>query len=237
MAGQIQFALVPGQLCGIVGVNGIGKSTLLRTLAHLQPKCSGNIAIGDKPLENLTPEERAARIGVVLTEAMATKNMTVEELVALGRHPYTNWLGSLAPSDLQNIQEAIALVQLETLRHKKCYELSDGQLQKVLIARALAQDTSILFLDEPTTHLDLYHRAQVVQLLKRIAHQTQKVVCYTTHEIDLALEVCDRVLVLNGTDNTFGSPEELIQKGCFDRLFPKDSIVFDPKTRRFKIQG
>lgn len=127
------------------------------------------------------------------------------------------------------------MVGLESLQHKKCYELSDGQLQKVMIARALAQDTSLILLDEPTTHLDLYHKVHILKLLKSIAHETGKTVMFTTHEIDMAIQLCDKMVLLDQKGNTFGTPGELIQKGCFENLFPQDTIRFDPDTASFKV--
>jgi iron complex transport system ATP-binding protein len=146
----------------LIGVNGVGKSTLLRSLSGLQESLSGEIIINDTPLHNLTPQERSEYISLVLTEQPISKNLSVLELIALGRQPYTNWIGSLSSDDLQHINTAIELVNIEVLRDKKCYELSDGQLQKVLIARALAQNTPVIILDEPTTHLDIYHQAYVL---------------------------------------------------------------------------
>lgn len=225
-----------GELTAIVGVNGIGKSTLLRTLGKVQPKLSGEINLHDKPLEDHRPLELATKISMVLTEPIASKNMTVQELVSLGRQPYTNWIGTLTTKDKSQIKTALQLLELEPLQYKKCYELSDGQLQRVMIARALAQDTAIIFLDEPTTHLDLYHKVQILKVLKSIAHQTQKTVVFTSHEIEMAIQLCDKILLLNGAENQFGQPCELIEQRAFEHLFPKDTVSFDSKTGTFRIE-
>ncbi len=177
----------------------------------------------------------ATKISLVLTEAIASKNLTVAELIALGRQPYTNWLGTLTAVDKVKTKEAIQLVEIETLQHKKCYELSDGQLQRVMIARALAQDTPIILLDEPTSHLDLYHKVQILKLLKTIAHQTQKTILFTTHEIEVALQLCDKMLLLRKEDSYFDTPESLIQGKYFEKLFPANIIQFDPILGSFKI--
>ncbi len=232
---DINFALQQGELTAIVGINGIGKSTLLRTLGTLQPKLSGEIHINNISIERYKLVELASKISMVLTEPIATKNLTVFEVIALGRQPYTNWIGTLTESDKKKITEAISLVQLEELQHKKCYELSDGQLQKVMIARSLSQDTSIILLDEPTSHLDLYHKATILKLLKNIAHKTQKTILFTTHEIEVALQLCDKILILEKQNSNFGTPQKLIESNKFDTLFPKDTIVFDAANGSFKI--
>ncbi len=236
VAEPIEFFLSSGELTAIVGINGIGKSTLLRTLGNAQPRLSGSITINQRTLENYRPLELSTKISMVLTEPIASKNMTVLELVALGRQPYTNWIGALSKVDKLKIKEAIHLLELEDLQHKKCYELSDGQLQRAMIARALAQDTSIMLLDEPTTHLDLYHKVNILKLLKSIAHQTQKIILFTTHEIEMAIQLCDKMLLLDGEKNPFGQPCELIEQKAFESLFPADTVSFDAKTGTFRIE-
>lgn len=235
IANDINFALSKGELGAIVGINGIGKSTLLRTLGRVQPKLSGSVFIDNKPIESLKSDDLATLVSVVLTEPIASKNLTVFQLVSLGRHPYTNWIGTLSAEDQSKILKAIKILELEPLQNTKCYELSDGQLQKVMIAKALAQDTEIILLDEPTTHLDLYHKVHILKLLQRIAHDTKKVVLYTTHEIDLAIQLCDKIFIMNSDTNNFGAPCELIESKSFEDLFPKDTITFNPKTGSFKI--
>ena len=163
----INFQLKEGQLIGLVGTNGIGKSTLLRTLTGMQSKLAGTIILKGQKLSAYPTLQLATQISVVLTEAFASKNMTVLEMVSLGRQPYTNWIGQLSEADKNAIAEALAITETKSLSEKKCYELSDGQLQRVAIARALAQDTPLIILDEPTTHLDLYHRAYILKMLKK----------------------------------------------------------------------
>ena len=232
----MSFSLQQGELSAIVGVNGIGKSTLLRTLGKVQAKLSGSIALGNKDLKSYSTMELASTISVVLTESLASKNLTVLELIALGRQPYTNWIGKLSNTDRSKIQEAISMVDLDELKNKKCYELSDGQLQRVMIARALSQDTSIILLDEPTSHLDLHHKVQILKLLKSIAHKTRKTILFTSHEIEMAIQLCDKILIMNNESHEFGEPCELIQNQSFERLFPKDTVKFDAKTGSFKIE-
>ncbi len=235
IAKNIDFSLSSGELAAIVGINGIGKSTLLRTLGKVQPKLSGEIIINGKPLNSYGPRELAAQISVVLTEPIASKNMTVLELISLGRQPYTNWIGTLSDADQSKIKESVQLMALGDLQHKKCHELSDGQLQRVMIARALAQDTAIILLDEPTTHLDLYHKVQILKLLKKIVRQTNKTILFTSHEIEMAIQLCDKILILDNGENPFERPTELIAQKRFEKLFPADTIEFDAATASFRI--
>lgn len=196
---------------------------------------SGTILLNQVPLERHSSLELASEISVVLTEAIASKNLTVLELVSLGRQPYTNWIGTLRHEDIRKIRSAMEMVSITGLQDKKCYELSDGQLQKVMIARALAQDTSIILMDEPTSHLDLYHKVQILKLLQHIAHETQKTILFTTHEIEIAIQLCDKMLILENNSSSFGQPCELIQNKNFEKLFPSDTIIFDPGSGSFRV--
>ena len=220
----------------LVGANGIGKSTLLRTLAKLQAPISGEILLQNKPLHNYTNAALAKEISLVLTEQIPSKNLTVVELIALGRQPYTNWIGNLTKRDYAIVEDALQKTNLLELTHRKCFTLSDGQLQKVMIARALAQDTSMIILDEPTTHLDMYHKAYVLNLLKKLAHETQKTMLFSTHEIDLAIQLCDEMIVMNAGNAISGTPCELIEQGIFEQLFPDDLIMFDANSGNFKVK-
>ena len=236
IASGININVRKGELVAVIGVNGVGKSTFLRTLSGIQPALEGNVLINGEDRNLFSSEKLAALISLVLTEQPLSKNLGVAELVALGRQPYTNWIGSLSAEDKRKVTEALQLVNIENIQHKKCYELSDGQLQKVLIARALAQDTPIMILDEPTSHLDMYHKAQVLKLLKELSVQTQKAILFATHEINLALELCDRIILMKPDGVVEGSPEEHFQKGAFESIFPSDLIFFDSNTRSFRIK-
>lgn len=236
IASEINIEISEAELVAVIGVNGVGKSTLLRTLSGVQPALNGNILIKNEDRNGLSAEKISTLISLVLTEQPISKNLSVEELVALGRQPYTNWIGNLSKNDKMEIKNAIDLVGIENIRSKKCYELSDGQFQKVLVARALAQNTPIVILDEPTSHLDLYHKAQVLQLLKNLSQKTQKSIVFATHEINLALQLCDKIILMKKEGIQQGNPQELIQKGAFQELFPSDLIVFDEITKSFKIR-
>ncbi len=236
IASNINIKLHKGELVGLIGANGIGKSTLLRTLTSVQRKLDGNITINNTSLENYSNINLAKVLSLVLTESLGSKNLTVFELVALGRQPYTNWVGSLTSKDLQVINQSLFQTNIDDLKHKKCYELSDGQLQKVMIARALAQDTDLIILDEPTTHLDMYHKAYILKLLQNLAKETNKTILFSSHEIDLAIQLCDTLIVMTKDTVITGQPSNLIDKGTFNDLFPQDLIVFDNKTGSFRVK-
>ena len=236
IAKNINITLKKGELISLVGANGIGKSTLLRTVTQVQDKLSGTILLNQKPLDNYTNLDLARSMSLVLTETIASKNLSVFELIALGRQPYTNWVGNLSETDIAIVNKAIKQTNIEDLKHKKCFELSDGQLQKVMIARALAQDTDLIILDEPTTHLDMYHKAYILKLLQKIVKETGKTILFSSHEIDLAIQLCDTMVVMTNKEVVSDSPCKLIEKGTFNSLFPKDLIAFDEKTGSFRVK-
>lgn len=236
IASGINLNLKKGELIGLVGGNGIGKSTLLRTLTNVQPALSGSVLLHNKPIQSYDNLALAKVLSIVLTETIASKNMSVFELIALGRQPYTNWVGTLTQADLKAINSAISQTNLEALQHKKCYELSDGQLQKVMIARALAQDTDLIILDEPTTHLDMYHKAYILKWLKKLVEHTGKTILFSSHEIDLAIQLCDRLIVMKTNSIVCDAPCNLITQGVFNNLFPDDLIVFDETTGSFRVK-
>jgi iron complex transport system ATP-binding protein len=236
VAENVNFAIAKGELVGLVGPNGIGKSTLLRTLTAMQPALNGSIFINGKKTTALSSLELATQLSVVLTEPPASKNLSVLEFISLGRQPYTNWIGSLAANDKMAVTSALRATETTALANKKCFELSDGQMQRVAIGRALAQDTPLIILDEPTTHLDIYHRAYVLKLLKNLAQHTGKTILFSTHEIDLAIQLADKMLVMAAGGTYFDDPCKLIEAGKFEALFPKETIAFDPKTGRFTIK-
>ena len=225
-----------GQLVGLLGVNGVGKSTLLRSISGIQPSLEGKVFLNGLEREEISPQELATKISLVLTEQPLSRNLRVGELVALGRQPYTNWIGSLSETDIRKTKEAMELAQIQELRDRRCYELSDGQLQKTLIARALAQDTPLMILDEPTSHLDMYHKAQVLKLLKTLSKRTGKGILFATHEINLALQLCDSIILMKKGEVLQGSPEDLIKRKVFESMFPSDLIAFDETTHSFRIK-
>ena len=235
VASGINIELYRGELVGLVGANGIGKSTLLRTLSTLQSSISGTINLNHKSLKDYNAVELAKTMSLVLTEPITSKNLSVFELIALGRQPYTNWVGSMTTKDIAMVDHALKLTNIKDIKHKKCFELSDGQLQKVMIARALAQDTDIIILDEPTTHLDMYHKAYILKLLQKLAKETRKTILFSSHEIDLTIQLCDRLIVMTNEEVVSDTPCNLIIKGTFNNLFPKDLITFNETTGNFRV--
>ena len=235
LVSDISVDLEIGQLIGLVGANGVGKSTFLRTLSRVQPALSGSIIINSFNINKISSIDLAKELSVVLTETLYSKNLTVYELVALGRQPYTNWVGQIKDTDAFKINLALTITNIQHLKYQRCYELSDGQLQKVMIARALAQDTHLIVLDEPTTHLDLYHKASTIKLLRKLTKETGKTILFSTHDIDLAIQLCDAIMVIQNKKIIYKKPSQLIAEGVFNNLFHNKLINFDAETGTFKV--
>ena len=236
IAKNINLKLEAGKLFALIGENGIGKSTLLRTLSGLKKPLAGAVHLNNKNLKEFSPVDLAQNLSLVLTEKLPSSNLTVFELIALGRQPYTNWIGKLNPEDFEKVNEAIALTQIEHLSNKKHYEISDGQFQNVLVARALAQDTPLIILDEPSTHLDLFHKVSLFKLLKKLAVESNKCILFSTHDIDLAIQLSDEMIVMTEDCLVQDQPCNLITKGVFDTLFKDENIKFDSEKGRFMIR-
>ena len=236
IAQNLNLNLKQGKLIALIGANGIGKSTLLRTITGIQKPLEGTVFLNNKKISEYQPLELAQNLSIVLTEKLPPSNLTVFELVALGRQPYTNWIGTLSAADSAKINEALELTQISHLATKKHYEISDGQLQKVLIARALAQDTPLIILDEPTTHLDLLHKVALFKLLKKLTQQTQKCILFSTHDIDMAIQLSDEMIIMTPQNVLQDEPCNFISKGTFDTIFQDEHITFDPQKGKFIIQ-
>lgn len=224
---NINVSIARGQVIGLVGQNGVGKSTLIRTICGLQPQLKGQVLIDGKEAFEQNARSIATKISVVLTGKPDSLNLSVIELITLGRHPYSGWLGSLSNEDKEQIEEAINMMEINYLAEKKLFELSDGQLQKVMIARALAQDTDIIILDEPTSHLDLKNKIEVLKLLKKIA-SVGKGVLISTHEIQLSAKVCDLFWCMDfGKEMLIGKPESIISTGELQEYLhiPKEVLL------------
>ena len=225
---KLNLQLYPGELTGLLGLNGAGKSTLIRTLCGFQPMLKGSIKLMDKDLKDYSQSHLAQIIGVVLTEKTNTGGISVYELVSLGRHPYTNFLGKLKKHDYQIIDESIAAVGISHKAAHYVSELSDGERQKAMIAKVLAQQCPVILLDEPTAFLDVTGRIETMTLLRRLAVEQQKTILLTTHDLDLAIQTSD-CLWLQAKERPMlcGTPEDLILSGAFETFFGKDGIVFD----------
>lgn len=235
IAENLNLDLQQGKLIALIGANGIGKSTLLRTITGIQKPLSGAVFLNDKNIYDFSALELAQNLSLVLTEKLPPSNLTVFELIALGRQPYTNWIGKLTNTDFEKINQAMQLTQISHLANKKHFEISDGQLQIVLIARALAQDTPLIILDEPTTHLDLLHKVSLFKLLKKLTQETGKCILFSTHDIDMAIQLSDEMIVMTEDFITQDQPCKLIENGTFNTLFKDENIVFDDKKGKFVI--
>lgn len=222
-------------LISILGKNGIGKSTLLRTLSKVQKPISGTVYFDEKNLENYTESQLSKKLSLVLTERLPESQLTVFEIIALGRQPYTNWIDKLSKKDIEKINIAISQTEITHLKNNRFYELSDGQLQRVLIARALAQDTEIIILDEPTAHLDLHQTIAIFSLLKKLVKETGKTIIISSHQVNLALKLSDKIIVLTDNHIEYGTTENLIAKDVFEHLFPDDLINFNKSLQQFVI--
>jgi iron complex transport system ATP-binding protein len=228
---NLEFKL--GTLNTLVGINGIGKSTLIKTICGEIQSIEGSVSIEDELIENISYRELAKKISVVHTSREENKFLSVYELVQMGRYPYLNWIGKLTENDKHIIDEALALFEITEFKDQKCFELSDGQYQKVLIARAFAQDTPYIILDEPSTHLDLYHKINLFKILSNLAHNYQKCIILSTHEIERAIELSDQMLVLLKDEQHFDTPKNLIEKAVFQCIFPSEMVVYNPKLNTF----
>lgn len=235
IAKNISITVQQGELVGVIGSNGIGKSTLLRTLSGAQIPLNGNIEINSKKLDAYTAKTLSKVLSLVLTEPLQQSNLSVYELVALGRQPHTNWIGIITDNDKTHIKDALEKTELTALQHKKCFELSDGERQKALIARAIAQDTPLVLLDEPTSHLDLYHKALTFKLLHSLAKEHHKTLLFSCHDINTTLQVCDKLLVLTTHTVHYDTPKNLIEANVLDTLFPNNLINFDKNNRTLRL--
>lgn len=234
---NINTQLKVGKFTALLGSNGAGKSTLIRTLAGLNLPLGGEIYIGDKNLTQWNRRELAHQIAVVLQDPIRSNNLSVFEFAALGRIPHSNWLGTLKENDNLIVTECLQKVGIETLRERKITELSDGEWQKVMLARALAQETPVILLDEPTAHLDLLSKIELVELLRTMAHHSQKTVLMATHDLELALQAADHVWLLDGMGNFYsGIPEDLVLNGLISKQYAREpKRGFDETTGMIRI--
>ncbi|WP_440998669.1 ABC transporter ATP-binding protein [Fodinibius sp. SL11] len=236
VATKINVALQGGHIVCLLGPNGSGKSTLIRTLAGLHNPLGGSVLLNGKNLNQFGVKEIAQKISTVLTDRITIGNISVYELVAFGRSPYTGWFGSLNKKDEEVVRWAIESAGIEDFVDRDVLHLSDGERQKVMIARALAQDTSAVLLDEPTAHLDLPNRVEIIRLLRKLAHDTQKGILLSTHELDLALKAADTLWLISRDGQVItGTPEDLVLDGTFESVFEKDSFDFDRSTGSFTL--
>ena len=208
-----------GTLTALIGRNGAGKSTLLRALAGLEPLQAGAITIGGQSIAELDGAEAARRVAFVATDKVRIANLPCEDLVALGRAPYTNWIGRLQAVDREIVADALAKVGMSDFAHKTMDRMSDGECQRVMIARALAQQTPVILLDEPTAFLDMPNRYELCRLLQRLAHDEQKAILFSTHELDIATKMCDAIALIDTPQLLHQPASEMVAGGAIERLF------------------
>lgn len=238
VADCINSDIYSGELTCLLGANGIGKSTLMRTLTAFQPKLSGHVFIQGKEIEEYTEKELATLVSVVLTERFDVKNMSSRELIGLGRSPYTGFWGSLSEEDNKIIDQAISLVKIENLASRMIHTLSDGERQKVMIAKALTQQTPIILLDEPTAFLDFPSKVEIMQLLHQLSRKTNKTIFLSTHDLELALQIADKIWLMDKENGIkIGIPEDLSMDGSLSHFFARKGIIFDQSTGLFRVEN
>lgn len=225
-----------GEMVNLIGPNGIGKSTLIRTLGGLQPPLAGRAVLCGRNIHEYTAMERAVKIGLVLTDRVRVGAMKVRSLVALGRYPHTPWSGSLGRKDREAVEASLEMAGLADLADRFFSELSDGEKQKVMLARAIAQEPRVLILDEPTAFLDLPRRIEVLSILKRLTRQNDIAVLLSTHDLDLALKTADRLWVLSRESLASGAPEDLVLNGALERTFSGHGLTFNTAEGQFVMQ-
>ena len=228
VAHDINATIQGGELTCLLGPNGAGKSTLLRTLSAFLPPVKGDISIMGRNLRDYTDKELAKTIGVVLTEKTDLRNMTVYDLIGLGRSPYTGFWGTLHEDDRRVVDEAIEMVGIGPLKERMIQTLSDGERQKVMIAKALAQQTPVIFLDEPTAFLDFPSKVEIMQLLHVLSRTTGKTIFLSTHDLELALQIADTIWLMDRDKGVvIGTPDKLAKDGSLNSFFAQRDIKFD----------
>ena len=241
VSSSIDLELHRGELVCLLGPNGAGKSTFLRTMAAMQRPLAGKVFFDGADIHAISPRDLARRLSVVLTERVNAGLLSVYALVSLGRHPYTDWAGRLTPKDHEVVRRSIEAVGAEDLAHRPINELSDGERQKVMVARALAQEPSVMILDEITAFLDLPRRVEIMRLLRRLAHQHGCAILLSSHDLELALRCADRIWLMPkgggsaGTRIYTGAPEDLVLDGAFESVFASEGITFDRDAGHFKL--
>lgn len=236
VARNINSIIPEGNLISLLGPNGVGKSTLLRTLCAFQPAISGDIIINGTSLQELTQAQLSRIISVVLTERLDVRAMTVHNLVSLGRSPYTGFWGRLDEEDERQVRQAIDQVGISKLYEREIGTLSDGELQKAMIAKALAQQTPIILLDEPTAFLDFPSKVEMMRMLHRLAHEMNKTIFLSTHDVEMALQLSDQLWLMTAEGVHSGTPDELTADGSLADFIHIEGIHFDSERKLFIIE-
>lgn len=232
---DISQTLAAGQMVSLLGANGAGKSTLLRTLAGFQPPLAGKVLIDGRNLHSLSPAERSKAVSVVLTERVEVPYMKVEDLVGMGRSPYTGFFGRLDKEDRAIVAEAIGMVGIAHLAQRTVDTLSDGERQKALLAKALAQQTPIILLDEPTAFLDFHAKVSTLRLLLRLAHETNKTIFLSLHDVEMAIQLSDALWIVQDGKISTGTTASLTQSGTLGRFLQGEGITYDKEEKTLRI--
>jgi iron complex transport system ATP-binding protein len=234
---DLDLTVAPGSFVCVLGRNGAGKSTLMRTIAGLQGAIEGSATLEDEDIAAMRPQTRARRIAVVLTERTSSPGLTVDDVVSLGRQPFTGWQGRLSSDDQGKVRDALALASATIFSHRLFDDLSDGERQRVMIARAIAQSPRLMVLDEITAFLDLPGRVETMTLLRRQARETGSIVLLSSHDLDLSLQLADIVWLLDGRGSlAVGTAAELIERGAVGSAFDTDAVRFSPQLGRFELK-
>lgn len=233
---MVNARMTGGQLIALLGRNGAGKSTLLRAMMGLEKPQSGEIILQGKKITSLKPEKLARNISFVTTDKVRIANLRCKDVVSMGRAPYTNWIGQLRPEDEMRVDTAIQLVGMPAYAEKTMDKMSDGECQRIMIARALAQDTPVILLDEPTAFLDLPNRYELCLLLKRLAQEEDKCILFSTHDLDIALSLCDSIMLIDNPHMYTLPTPEMVASGHIERLFRNESVTFDAQKMRVRIK-
>ncbi len=231
--GNLNFTAAPGEMVALIGSNGIGKSTLLRTMAAFQPPLAGEVTIAGKNLNLLNPRKIARIMSFVSTEIIRATNLTVFDMVAFGRFPYTNWLGALTEEDKSVVYDAIRKVGIDDLADRPVMHISDGERQRAMIARALAQDTPVIILDEPTAYLDISNKYEIFHLLQILAGERKKTIILSTHDLNIALREVDKLWIVAENGYFEGAPEDAALNGRLNLMFRNEHIGFDSREGEF----
>ena len=226
-----------GKLTCLLGANGIGKSTLLKTITGNLEPLQGSIMIDGVSVKQLSVKQKARKLAVVLTDKAHLGFTTVKEMITLGRNPYTNWMNTLGVNDTRAIDNALQAIGMSDLSNKPLAELSDGNLQKVVIGRAIAQETDIIILDEPTIHLDITNKTIIVDLLRRLCHEHGKTILFSTHDLELAKLFSDQLWIMDENQLIQGVTEDIILQGVIEKSFKYDVSVFDGTPENIAING
>jgi iron complex transport system ATP-binding protein len=233
----LNSSAVAGELIAVIGRNGIGKSTLLRTLAGLQEPLGGEVLYNGRNLKDYSRMELALKVGYISTEIVKVSNMSVYDLVALGRFPHTNWIGKIEKNDHERIMDAISKTEMGSFSQKFVSELSDGERQKAMIARILAQDTGIMVMDEPTAFLDIAAKYDILHLLHHLSGENGKTIIFSTHDLQMAISQSDKIWLILDDDVIEGSPEDLMISGAFEHLFSSTSVSFNIEDGTFSFRS